>query len=137
MKVHTDALVALIKTIPAFATKTWPVSIPEGTTPTLPYVLVWPSDGDDSTDRLTGPSVTQHPRWSVWVVGSSYSQVGAGAKLIKDKLIVNGRGTNLTVPGESCGPFWYDSPLTIQTIKNVTPALVYHIGECGFDADPA
>ena len=137
MKAHTDALVALIKTVPAFATKTWPTMVPKGTTPTFPYVLVWPSDGTDSTDRLTGPLVTQHPRWAIWVVGVSYDQVALGARDIKDKLIVNGRGVTLSVAGEVCEPFWYNSPTPIQTLENTDPAIVYHIAECGFESNPA
>ena len=135
MKAHTDALVALIKTIPAFATKAFVMQVPSGTV--LPYVILYPADGTDSVERATGPAVTQHPRWTMHTVGSSYSQCAAVAGLIKDKLIVNGWGVRLTVAGESCGPFWYSSPIPIQTDTDVTPALVWHTAECGFDSDPA
>lgn len=134
---HTDALVALLKTIPAFASKTFVTMVPEGTKPTLPYLIVHPSDGTDSVERTTGPAVTQHPRFTLHTVGSSFAQVGAGAKQVKDKLIVNGFGVVLTVTGETPGRMWYSSPLPIQPDTDVTPALVWHTAECGFDSDPA
>lgn len=135
MKQHTDSLVALLKTIPAFATKTF-VTIASGAAPTLPYVLVHPSDGQDTQERVTGPRITQHPRWTIHTVGSSYDQVSAGAKLIKDKLVVSGRGVTLIVTGEVCQPCWYESPVPIQVDSDVVPPLVYHIAEVGFRADP-
>lgn len=135
-KKHTDALVALLKTIPAFASKTFVTIIPEGTKPTSPYLLVHPADGSDSQERVTGPRVTQHPRFTLHTVGGSYDQVAAGAKLIKDKLVVSGRGVTLTVAGDVCQPVWYESPVPIQVDPDVTPSLVYHVAEVGFRADP-
>lgn len=136
MKQHTDALVALLKTVPAFASKTFVTMVPAGTTPTLPYLLVHPSDGTDSQERVTGPRITRHPRFTLHTVGSSYDQVAAGAKQIKDKLIVSGRGVTLTVTGEVCQPVWYESPVPIQIDADVTPPLIYHVAEVGFRADP-
>ena len=136
MKAHTDALVALLKTIPAFATKTYVTMVPNGTTPTLPYLLVHPADGVDTQERVTGPRITRHPRFTIHTVGSSYDQVSAGAKFVKDKLIQSGRGVTLTIAGEVCQPVWYESPIPIQVDSDVPPPLVYHVAECGFRADP-
>jgi hypothetical protein len=128
--------VALLKTIPAFASKTFVTMVPEGTKPTLPYLIVHPADGSDSQERVTGPRVTHHPRFTLHTVGGSYAQVAAGAKQVKDKLVVSGRGVTLAITGEVCQPCWYESPIPIQIDTDVTPALVYHVAEVGFRADP-
>ena len=136
MKAHTDSLVALLKTIPAFAIKTYVTIVPAGTTPTQPYLLVHPADGVDSQERVTGPRITRHPRFTIHTVGGSYDQVSAASKAVKDKLIVSGRGVTLTVAGEKCQPVWYESPIPIQVDSDVTPPLVYHVAEVGFRSDP-
>ena len=135
-KPHTDALIAALKTIPAFATKTWPTMVPTGTTPTLPYLLIHPADGVNTSERASLRHRTRHPRFTGHLVGSSYAQVAAGMTLVENILCPDGRGVVLVVAGERCTPLWLYSPLPIQIDTDVTPALVYQVFECGLDADP-
>ena len=141
MKAHTDALVALTQQIPALATKTFVAiaKFPTGTEESkkYPYVVYFPAAGTDSAERMTGPAVTQHPRWTRHTVGQSYAQVADTEADIHAKLVPNGRGVVLEVAGQVCGPMWDESPIPIQVDNDVTPPLVYAVSECGFDSDPA
>lgn len=141
MKVHTDQVEALAKTVPAFAAKTF-VSVAKrddvtGALPKSPYLVIHPSDGSDQSTRLAGPDVSQRPRFTLHVVGGSYGQVAAGTAMIKEKFIPGGIGHIFTIPGELCGRLWWSAPIPIQIDNDITPPLIYQVIEVGFDADPA
>jgi hypothetical protein len=136
---HDNALLAIIRSIPTAASKTFLSSVtsPDGSVVNAPYVVVHPADGTDNTDRLAGPATTQHPRWTIHSVGTTTDQAKWVAEQIKAKIIVAGIGITPTIEGESAGAFWYSSPLPVQTDDDFTPPLHYHVAECGFSSDPA
>ncbi|TFD27521.1 hypothetical protein [Cryobacterium cryoconiti] len=142
MRQHTAWLVATIQEIPALATKTF-VTVAKYPAPSAdvkvlpPYVVIHPTAGADKSDRLDGPAVTQSPRFVVHAVGLNADQAAWAAEAIKDQLLINGRGVIPEIPGERPGQVWYTSPLPIQLDTDVSPALCYHVAECGFSSDPA
>jgi hypothetical protein len=131
---HTDALKALIQTVPALATKTFVTLAP---TTAVPYVVIHPMDGNDESTRLAGPASTQHPRFVIHSVGSTYEQCAAIAEAVKSKLVVGGFGVAPVVVGELSGRLEYSSPQPIQVDRDVTPALCYHVAEVTWTGEPA
>ena len=134
MKRHTDALKALIQTVPALAAKTFVTLAP---TTAVPYVVIHPMDGTDESTRLAGPNATQHPRFVIHSVGSTYEQCAAVAEAVKSKLVVGGLGVTPVVPGEQSGRLEYSSPTPIQIDTDVSPPLCYHVAEVTFESVPA
>ena len=132
MRKHTAWLKSRIQSIPAFTSSTF-VTVAPANTP-LPYVLIHPSDGTDISDRLAGPNTVQNPRWVIHSVGSTYDQCAWAAEQVKAVLVVAGLGVTPTITGEIAGRLDYSSPQPIQTDDDVTPALVYHTSECGFES---
>ena len=140
-KKHNDALKSFIEEIPPLATKTFEAiakyPYPDASVKVLPpYLLMFPSDGKNTSERVALRPRTRHPRWTLHLVGSSADQVGDIAELLTAHLLPDDRGAVLAVAGEVCKPLWLDSPLPLQVIDNATPALVYQVFECGLDADP-
>lgn len=131
------ALVTLFRTITPLSAKIFVSdAIGEGgARVAAPYVVVHPADGTDAALRLTGPSLTQNPRWTIHSVGMTADQAKWAAELVKGKLIVNGFGISLTISGERPGAFWYSSPIPIQRDDDVSPSLFFHVAECGFASD--
>lgn len=132
MRVHTTWLKSRIQSIPAFASNTF-VTVAPANTP-LPYVLIHPSDGRDISDRLAGPDTVQNPRWVIHSVGSTYDQCAWAAEQVKAVLIIAGLGVTPTITGEIAGRVSYSSPQPIQTDDDVTPPLLFHTAECGFES---
>jgi hypothetical protein len=97
-------------------------------------VLIHPSDGRDISDRLAGPSTTQNPRFVIHSVGSTYDQCAWAAEQVKAVLIVAGLGVTPTITGEIAQRVWYSSPQPIDTDDDVTPPLLFHTAECGFES---
>lgn len=140
MKIHTDQVETLAKSVTAFAAKTF-VSVAKrddvtGALPKSPYLVIHPSDGSDQSPRLSGPAVSQRPSFIFHVVGGSYGQVSSGVSLLKEKFIPGGVGHTFVIPGWLCGRVWWKSPLPVQVDNDITPALVYQVIELGFSADP-
>lgn len=142
MRKHTAWLVSTIQSFPALSTKTF-VMVARNPAPNAavkvlpPYVVVHPTDGVDDTDRLTGPSVTKRPRWVIHSVGVDAEQAAWAAEQVKNRLIIGGLGVVPVIEGERPGALWYSSPTPIQLDTDVTPALCFHVAECGFTSDPA
>lgn len=136
---HDNALLAILRTIPAIATKTFvtKVTSTDGAVVKPPYAIIHPVDGTDDTDRLVGPAVTQHPRWTIHSVHNSTDQAKWLGEQVKAKLIVAGVGIVPTIEGERPGQFWYASPTPVQVDDDFTPSLFFHVAECGFSSDPA
>lgn len=129
---HTQALKALVQSVPAFAgVKTQVTRVPNGTA--VPYVVIHPANGANTADRFTGPSLTQHPRYTLHVVGVDADQVQLLMDLLEAAVFPNGRGV-LAVPGERVQGFWYASPLPIQADDDVLPGVVFGVVECGWTA---
>lgn len=134
-KKHTDALVAKSKEITAFTSKTFVTTVPTGTEP--PYLVWHPAQGSNTQERVTGPRVTKHPRFTGHIVGETADQVQVLLDLLEAKLFPGGRGIVLTVAGEISKPLWFSSPLPIQVSTDPLPAIVYAVVECGWTSDPA
>lgn len=140
MLVHTTAVKTAIQSIPALATKTYVSVAPRdsaGKLPTAPYLVIHPSDGDDSQERVTGPRLTRHPSFTLHIVGSSYDNAQTVTELVKGKFVVNGVGVKLTVVGETTKPCHWSVPIPTQVDTSLTPPLIYNAAELDFVSDPA
>ena len=131
-RIHTAALVALTKTVPAFASKTFVTRAPKGTE--APYVVWHPAQGTNTQERLTARKSAKHPRSTGHIVGETADQVQLLADLLEAALFPGGRGV-LTVSGESVKNFWYESPLPIQVSTDPLPEVIYLVVECGWQAE--
>lgn len=138
MKKHTDALKAKTQEIPAFATKTFITLAvnPDGTKPSVPYIVWHPAAGVNSQPGVTSPRVTRNPQFTGHVVGSTAEQVQTLMDLLEAKLFPGGRGLALTVTGEVSKPLTYACPLPIQVQTDPQPTVVYGVVEVGWSADP-
>ena len=134
MRIDTDALKAIYQTVPALASKTFVSTAPHGTP--LPYAVLHPSDGRDSQERVSGPRVTRHPRFTAHIFGTTGEQVQALADLVKPKLVANGRGIVLSVAGWKNKPVWYESPVPIQVDWEGPEPVAFHVAEIGWTSDP-
>ncbi len=137
---HTQALVALTKTVPAFASKTFVTRAKYAPPNELvkvdpPYVVWHPAQGTNDTDRFTAPKTVMHPRFTGHIVGETADQVQLLADLLEAAIFPGGRGV-LTVAGEAVRDFWYESPLPIQVSTDPLPEVIYLVVECGWTADP-
>lgn len=132
---HTQALVAKTRELAAFASKTFVTLVPHGTEP--PYIIWHPAQGENTQERVTGPRVTKHPRYTGHIVGETADQVQLLMDLLEEKLFPGGRGVVLTVAGERSFPLWFSSPLPVQVRTDPLPAIVYGVVECGWRSDPA
>jgi len=138
MKSHTDWLASRIETVPALASATY-VTLAvnaDGSPISLPYVVIHPADGTDDSDRLAGPSVTQHPRFTIHSVGSTYEQAVWAAEKVKGVLVVGGIGVTPAITGEYTGAVWCSSPTSVQTDNEAVPPYCYHTAEVGFESTP-
>ena len=131
-RIHTQALVARTKTVPAFAVKTFVTRAPKGTE--APYVVWHPAQGTNTQERFTGPRASKHPRFTGHIVGETADQVQLLADLLETALFPGGRGV-LTVSGESVKNFWFESPLPVQVSTDPLPEVIYLVVECGWTAD--
>lgn len=141
MRVHTIALVALFQQVPRVADKVfvsetrYPAPNTDIVSP--PYVVIDPADGNDTTDRVAGPRLTQHPRFTWRAVGRDYTEAAALGEDLKALVIVNGFGIRLAVPGERTGPMSYSSPIPVQRDDDASPVVYFHVAEGGFESNPA
>lgn len=137
MRQHTTALKALIEGAPALAGKVHVTLADGGPGPLkLPYVVIHPSDGTDAADRFTGPKQMYRPRFTVHSVGADANQAAATAEAVKKRLIVGGFGVVPAIPGEDPKRLWYSVPMPLQVDRDVSPPLVFHVAECGFESSP-
>lgn len=137
---HTSAVLAKIREIPALASKTYAAIVPKdarGALPARPFVVVYPADGIDTQERFTGPRSTQHPRFTLHIVGSSYDNVATVTALVKAKFVVGGFGFAPAVEGEYTYGLRWDTPVPVQVDTDVVPPVPYQVIELGFNADPA
>lgn len=135
MKNHTTAVTTAIKTVPALASKTF-VSTARvaGALPAAPYVVVHPSDGEDTQDRVTGPRSALHPSFTLHIVGTSYDNAQTVTELVKAKFIVGGFGVKLSVSGETTKPCRWNAPIPTQVDDSLTPPLIYNVVELDFES---
>ena len=137
----TAALKALIETIPALETATfvgeakYPPPNDTAKVPT-PYVVLFPADGVNSTESLTGPKVVENPDFTGWVVGDSAEQAGVVLNLLRQLLYPGGLGVRVTVAGRANDRLWFESPVGLQRDTSVTPPLQYHVFRTGWRSQP-
>jgi len=140
VKIHTSAVETIAKTVPALALKTFVGrghKNADGSLVTPPLLVIYPADGIDSQERLTGPSSTQHPRFTLHIAGTSYSQVAEVTGLLKAKFIaVDGYGIPPVIAGWVTSDVSWNAPIPIQEDTDVTPSVLYQVIELSFDADP-
>lgn len=136
----TQATTAIIQTVPALVTATYvttaPKPVPPATLP-LPYAVVHPSDGIPAATRFSGPPITEHPEFTLHIVGASANQVQIVTGLIKAKFLVNGFIIPPAVAGRRNHSGYWRSPMPIQTDSDVTPALIFQVIELGWTSEPA
>jgi len=135
-RVHTADVQARIESVALLASKTF-VTLVTGSTVSAPYVVIHPANGTDTQSRLTGPRLTQHPSWTLHLVGTSAEQVGWMLEQVKAKFITNGFGIRPTIAGENPGPYEWSQPIPIQYDSDVSPALIYAVVELDFYTEPA
>lgn len=138
MKVHTQLVVDRIRSVPALASKTFLAPAQRdaaGKLPVAPYVVIYPSEGVDTQERLSGPRGVQHPRFTLHIVGSSYDNTATVAALIKAKFVVNGVGVEADIGGEHSYAMSYGSPQPVQVDYDLNPALVYVVAEISWTAE--
>ena len=140
MKQHTAWVEAQLKSLPPLTAKTYIVEAPKdgaGNFPKPPFVVIHPADGFDRAERLAGPATQQNPRFVLHIVGSSYDNVSTITGLVKPLFIQGGIGVTPSIPGESCGRVWWQSPQPVALDRDVTPPIPFQVIELGFTADPA
>jgi len=136
MQRDTDWLKATLETIPALANSVFVTTVPPNTVPAhsddFRFVVIHPQDGDDDTDRLTGPNVHRHPRFTLYSVGADARQAQATAERVKARLVVQGFGIVPDVPGEFTQRLWYSVPTPLAVDRDPSPHWVFHTAELGW-----
>ncbi len=133
----TAAVVALVESAStALVGHTFVTRTPDGVQ-ARPYALVHPAVGNDEASRFTGPLTTQHPEFTLHLIGASAAAAQTLLDLVKTKLVVNGFAVAPTVSGRRNSRAWWRSALPIQTDDSVTPWIPYAVVEYGWASDPA
>ena len=73
MRADNDAVKAKYESVAALASKVFVVEAPHDTE--LPYAVLYPMGGRDTQERVTGPRITRHPRFTVPIFGETADQV--------------------------------------------------------------
>jgi hypothetical protein len=139
VKIHSDLVLARFRSVVPLASKTFVAPAQRsaaGVLPVPPYAVIYPAAGTDSSDRLAGPLVDQHPRFTAHIVGSSYDVCDAVLALVKAKFIVNGVGIEAVIAGEKSSGMFFNSPQPIQVDYDISPPLVYATVELGWNSSP-
>lgn len=137
---HTLAVQSVIKTDPAVSSKTFIAEAPKdatGTLPQAPFVVIYPGNGSDSSDRLSGPKVRERPFFTLHVVGTSWAQTSELTERIKALFVVSGWGTPPTLAGETTSDLSWSEPQPVQIDRDVTPPVTYQVVELSFTAEPS
>jgi hypothetical protein len=138
MLIHTDAVEARAKTVPALATKTFVSVAPrtDGVLPTAPYLVIHPADGEDSQERVSGPRSAQNPAFTFHIVGTSYSNCQQVTELLKAKFFTAGVPIQINVTGERGRGLRWSSPQPTQVDNDMTPPLIYNVVEVSWISEP-
>jgi hypothetical protein len=100
-------------------------------------VVIHPTGGTDTQSRYSGPYATEHPEFTLHIVGISANQVRVLADLLKAVIKPAGVGMIPTVSGRRNQRMYWRQPLPIQTDTSVTPPLVFDVVEVGWVSDPS
>lgn len=140
-KARTSVVVDRIQSLPFLASKTFKLVAPRDTAgklPAAPYVVVQPSSGTDTQERLSGSKMTAHPRYVIHVVGSSYDNAQGVFDDVKALFIdpVSKFPYPIDVAGERAYAIVWDSVVPVQVDNDVTPPLIYATAELSWSAEP-
>ena len=138
----TVALRTLIQAVPALASKTFIVEAKnpppnETAKVSVPYVVLFPAQGMDESERATSPRSVTNPEFTGWAVGGSAEQAAIILDLVKAQLVTDGFGVKVSVAGRTNDRCWFESPVPAQFDKSVTPPLHYHVFRIGWRSQPA
>jgi len=136
-RIHTADVKSRIESLALLASKTFVTLVPSGSTVSAPWAVIHPSNGTDTQSRFTGPKLTQHPSFTLHLVGTTADQVGWMLEQVKAKFITGGFGIRPTITGENTGPYEWSQPIPIQYDSDVSPALIYAVVELDLYTEPA
>lgn len=132
-----QAATALVQQVPVLSSATFVSTVPKpvapATTQPLPYAVVHPSGGTDEATRFIGPASTEHPSFTLHLVGGSAEQVSALCDLLKPILTPDVHPST----GRRTSRIWWREPLPIQEDTDVNPPLIFAVIEFGWRSDPA
>jgi hypothetical protein len=138
MLIHTNAVKARAETVPALTTKTF-ISVAtrtDGVLPVAPYLVIHPSDGEDTQSRVSGPRVGQHPAYTFHIVGTSYTNCQQVTELLKAKFLTAGVPIQIDVTGERGRNMRWSAPQPTQVDDDITPPLIYNVVEVEWISEP-
>lgn len=137
---HSLAVKARIEQVPKFAVRTFrgvAGKDAQGKLPAPPYVVMYSGAGTDTADRLTGPRSTQHPRWTLQIVGLTEESVQENTELVKAQFHdAYGFGVPPEVAGDRTSALTWSEPQEVQWDTDVSPRTAYQTVELGFKAEP-
>lgn len=136
---HTTPVENRVKMVPALASKTHVGQVPKTSAGALvarPYAVIYPADGIDTQDRLTGGRRVQHPRFMIHIVGDTYRSVATVVADLKALFVRDGFAIPIEVDGERTRNQLWSSPEPIQWDKDTTPPVAYQVIELSFDSEP-
>lgn len=108
-----------------------------GELPQLPAAVIYPGNGTDTSDRLSGPRVRENPSWTIHFVGTSWAQVSAMTESVKAQFFVDGYPVPWNFEGETISNQLWAEPIPIQYDTDVNPPLAYQVVELSFTAEPS
>jgi hypothetical protein len=101
-----QAAEAFVQAVPILSSAVFGVSVPKPAataTQPLPYAVLYPFGGTPEASRETGPAVTEHPSFTVHLVGGSVEQVSALSELLYAVLMPD---VHPTVAGRKTSRVW-------------------------------
>lgn len=137
MKADTDALRAVLEAIPGLSGKTFVgFTTPVGTKITAPYVVIFPSPGTNTADRLTGPTQVRNPSFTLHVVGANADSTQIVVGNIATAFNADSFVTPPTVTGRRNSAGYFRCPLPIQVSDTADPPIAYAVVELGWASEP-
>lgn len=138
MKADVDAVKAALEAVPGLAGKVFvSFTTPVGTVVNPPYVLIHPSAGTDTADRLTGPNQIQNPQFTLHLVGANPESTQIVFDNVKTAFVQGGIMTPPVVAGRRNSAGYFRNPLPIQISDAVTPPMTYAVVELGWQSEAA
>jgi|GEM_PF-2946116 len=141
-RIHTADVKARIEAVSLLASKTFVVLVKypapnEQTIVKAPYAAIYPANGTNTQARLTGPKLTQHPSWTVHIVGATVDMTTRLIEDVEAQFILGGFGIRPDIAGENPGRYEWSQPIPIQYDSDVSPPLIYAVVEIDFYTEPA
>lgn len=129
---------SLVQQVPTLSEATYISNVPRAADGTpliaLPYAILHPIGGTPTAGRETGPAVTEHPSFTLHLVGVNAENALALTDLLRPLLTPE---TIPVVDGRRNTRIWWREPLPLQEDTDVKPPLIFAIVEFGWRSDPA